>query len=45
MPRGLGSAQCVVIAVGVDAQDWALAVDDPDGVAFAEPMSVAVTPK
>jgi hypothetical protein len=29
---GLGSAQPVVIAVGVDAQAWALVVDDPDGV-------------
>jgi hypothetical protein len=35
MPRGFGSAQCVVIAVGIDAQAWALAVDDLDGVAFA----------
>ncbi len=35
MPRGLGSAQRVVIAVGVDAQAWALAVDHLDGVAFA----------
>lgn len=34
MPRGLGSAQRVVIAVGVDAQARALAVDDLDGVAF-----------
>jgi hypothetical protein len=35
MPRGLGSAQRVVIAVGVDAQAWAPAVDGLDGVAFA----------
>jgi len=32
-PRELGSAQQVVLAVGFDAQAWALAVDDPDGVA------------
>jgi hypothetical protein len=31
---GLGSAQRVVIAVGVDAQAWGLVVDDVDGVAF-----------
>lgn len=34
VPRGLSSAQRVVIAVGFDAQAWALAVDDLDGVAF-----------
>jgi hypothetical protein len=35
MSRGLGSAQRVVIAVGVDAQACAFAVDDLDGVALA----------